>query len=104
MEIASIFQIGQIVGMIILAALFVIMIKADVRVLRVQMDGISENLKILNNSFSKLSDVLTEAAVQNQRISRAEDDIRELRHGRGFVQESVDGEYARGGKIRTTER
>jgi cell division protein FtsL len=99
MEMASLWQLAQILGMIILAALFVIMIKADVRVLRVQMDGITENLKILNNSFSKLSDVLSEAAVQNSRIARAEEDIRELRHGRGFVRNGIEGEWGSGGKV-----
>jgi hypothetical protein len=99
MEVASLWQLAQITGMIILAALFVIMIKADVRVLRVQMDGITDNLKILNNSFSKLSDVLSEAAVQNSRLSRVEDDVRELRHGRGFVQNGINGEWGPGGKV-----
>lgn len=86
------FQLLQCLAIIVLAVLFVVMIKADVKVLKVQMEGITDNLKILNNSFSKLSDVLSATAVQAQRISRVEEDIRELRHGRGFVQ-AIQGEW-----------
>jgi hypothetical protein len=101
MEINTLFQLGQLAGMIVLATLFIVMIKADVRVLKVQMDGIAENLKILNGSFSKLSDVLSQSAVADNRITRCEDDIREMRHGRGFVQGDVNGEYTMRGKIKT---
>ncbi len=78
-------QIAQIVGYLAAGIVFVIMIKSDVRVLKVQMDGMNENLKILNNSFDKLGSILTEVAVQDTRISRIEDDVKELKHGKGFV-------------------
>jgi len=100
-ELATLYQIGQMVGMAVLATLFIVMIKADVKVLKVQMRGIGDNITILNASFTKLSDVLTKAAVLDERQSRLEDDVRELRHGRGFVQQDINGEYARGGKVRT---
>lgn len=93
MEMTPLFQIAQIGGMIVLATLFVVMIKSDVKVLKVQMDSITDNLKVLNNSFTKLSEVLSEAARQDVRITRCEEDIREMRHGRGFVRDDVSGEY-----------
>lgn len=98
MEMTAIYQIAQLAGMIILATIFVVMIKSDVKVLKVQMDGMNDNLKLLNASFTKLSDVLSNSAVQDNRISRAEEDIRELRHGRGFVQPDINGEYGPRGK------
>jgi hypothetical protein len=100
MELNSLFQLGQLAGMVVLATLFVVMIKADVKVLKVQMNGITDNLKILNNSFTKLSDVISQTAVQDNRISRLEEDIREMRHGRGFVQD-VGGEYSARGKVKS---
>lgn len=100
MELTSIFQVGQLIGMIVLATLFVVMIKADVKVLKVQMGGLSDNLSLLNNSFTKLSDVLSQSAVQDSRIARCEQDIRELRHGQGFVQD-VNGEYTLRGKVKS---
>lgn len=92
METSTLLQICQVAGLLVVAVVFVVMIKSDVKVLKVQMDSMTENLKILNNSFSKLSDVLSATAVQAQRISRVEEDIRELRHGRGFVQ-AIQGEW-----------
>jgi DNA polymerase II small subunit/DNA polymerase delta subunit B len=101
MELNSVFQIGQIIGMIVLATIFVVMIKSDVKVLKVQMGAISDNLKILNDSFSKLSDILSRSAVQDTRIARLEEDVREMRRGRGFIQQEVEGEYTTRGKIRS---
>ena len=100
MELNSLFQLGQLVAMFVLATIFVVMIKADVKILKVQMDGIADNLKILNSAFTKLSDVLSQTAVQDNRISRVEEDVRELRRGRGFIQEEVVGEYTSRGKVR----
>lgn len=84
-------QIGQIIGPAIVATVFILMIKSDVKILGVRMDGIIQNLKVLNNSFDKLGDILTKVAVQDQRIAGIEEDLRELKHGRGFV--DVSGEY-----------
>lgn len=84
-------QIAQILGPAIIATVFILMIKADVKILSVRMDGIIDNLKVLNGSFGKLSDILTSVAVQDQRISGIEEDMRELKHGRGFV--DITGEY-----------
>jgi hypothetical protein len=98
MEMTVIYQIGQLIGMVILATIFVVMIKSDVKILKVQMDGMNDNLKLLNSSFTKLSEVLSKSEVQENRISRAEEDIRELRHGRGFVQQDINGEYGSRGK------
>lgn len=94
MEISSLFQLGQLVVSIVLATVFVVMIKADVKVLKVQMSGITDNLKIL-------SDVLSKSAVQDNRLSRCEEDIREMRKGRGFIQDEANGEYTTRGKVKS---
>ncbi len=50
-------------------------------ILRIQSSEITE-LKI---ETKKLGDVLTQIAVQATRIERMEDDMRELRHGKGYT-------------------
>lgn len=45
----------------------------------------------------KLGDVLTSIAVQGTRLDRVEGDIRELRHGRGYVIDEIGG-GSRGGR------
>lgn len=88
--------IVQSFGYIIIGIFFIVMIKADVKILRVEMKGIRDNLNLLNGSFKQLSDILSQVAVQDVRIDRVVDDIRELKHGKGFI---VDGEYTRKGKV-----
>lgn len=97
MDLTTLIQILQVVGYVIVATIFIVMIKADVKVIKVQMDGITSNINILNNSFSKVSEVLTRIAVQDQRMLNVEEDIKELKHGKGFV--GINGEWGKGGKI-----
>lgn len=95
MELAL--QIAQLVGPLVIALGFIFMIKSDVKVLGVRLDSMNDNLKVLNNSFEKLGNILTKVAVQDQRLLGLEEDIRELKHGKGFI--SVDGEYRNAGKV-----
>jgi hypothetical protein len=49
----------------------------------------------MQSEIKKISEVLINQADQNRRIIHLEEDVRELRHGRGFVQgpRGVDREY-----------
>jgi hypothetical protein len=75
----------QVAAYLIIAVIFVSAIRSDVKILRVQMEAIKDNLKILNDSMTKVGDCLTTIAVQNNRLSNLEEDIRELKHGKGFI-------------------
>lgn len=103
-------QVVQVIAYIIAAAIFVIMLKADLRVLannmkaellvvthdvsviKLRQDGQSDNIK-------QLTAVLTTVAVQNTRLAALEDDIKELKHGRGFIQRELTGEWVKDGKV-----
>jgi hypothetical protein len=54
-----------------------------------------EQIAAIQIEIKKIGDVLINQADQNRRIIHLEDDVRELRHGRGFVQgqAGVDHEY-----------
>lgn len=54
-------------------------------------DSISE----IQSEIKKIGEVLINQADQNRRLIHLEDDVRELRHGRGFVQgeRGIDREY-----------
>lgn len=93
-------QVFQVIGPIVIAAGFIIMIKSDVRILGVRLDSMNDNLKILNNSFEKLGNILTQVAVQDTRINAMNEDIRELKHGRGFITSDLAGEYVGRGKLK----
>ena len=57
-------------------------------------------IEVMQNEIRGLKDVaiqigtvLTTVAVQKTEIEHLNDDIRELKHGRGFVQNRANGEY-----------
>jgi hypothetical protein len=67
-----------------------------------QETGVQMTLQQLAMEFTnmqveikKISDVLINQADQNRRIIHLEEDVRDLRHGRGFVQgdRGIDREY-----------
>jgi hypothetical protein len=59
--------------------------KADVRVVKHDLHALNEKFNTLNSAFSGLSDILTTVAVQDNRLNRLEEDMREFRHGEGMV-------------------
>lgn len=54
-----------------------------------------ESIGAIQSEIKKIGEVLINQADQNRRIIHLEDDVRELRHGRGFVQggTGIDREY-----------
>jgi len=50
--------------------------------------------------IKKVGDVLIKMAVTDTRLVNVEQDVRELKHGIGFIKNEVEGEYDRKGKIR----
>lgn len=57
--------------------------------------NIKDDVVGIQNELKKLADVITRMAVTDVRLTNLEQDIRELRHGRGFVQNErgIDREY-----------
>lgn len=53
--------------------------------MKTRVDFLSLELTALKSEISKLSDILTKLAVQDQRILNVETDVKDLRHGHGFV-------------------
>lgn len=60
--------------------------KTDVRLIKEEIKYLKEEQKSLKNLI--VNDALTEF-----RLERIEDTISDLRHGRGFVRASIEGEY-----------
>jgi hypothetical protein len=54
-----------------------------------------ESMADMQHEIKKIGEVLINQADQNRRIIHLEDDVRELRHGRGFIrgETGVDREY-----------
>jgi hypothetical protein len=97
--IGNIIEIASIVvgGILVLFTL-----KADVNTLKTgaktlkdDFDAMQAEIKKLGDILVNLADIRGEIRVHDTRITSIEQDVRELRHGRGFVQgpTGIDREY-----------
>ncbi|MGX0963143.1 hypothetical protein AB7M63_003592 [Bradyrhizobium japonicum] len=97
--IGNIIEIVSIIGG---GVLVLITLRADVGALKTGAKALSDDIDAMQAELKKLSDVLISLAdirgeirVLDSRITGAEQDIRELRHGDGFVQgrRGIDREF-----------
>ena len=85
--IGNIIEIGTILSGGVVA---VILLRQTVYQLRAEVGELKVDVKALNK-------VVVELAVTDRRLLSVEEDIRELRHGRGFVRGAIEGEWPRVG-------
>ncbi len=97
--IGNLIEIGSIVGGGILVLLTlktdVNFLKDGARNLKKDILGMQGDIKKLGDILVNLADLRGEIKVHDTRITAAEQDIRELRHGEGFVRgpRGIDREY-----------
>ncbi len=60
-------------------------LRADIRILRHDMKTVQLRQEALADTMAAVSATMTTVAVQGARLDRAEETIKELRHGQGFV-------------------
>jgi hypothetical protein len=95
MTIEPIVRVGDIVTLIVflLGGLgFVWSMRGDLKML-------ARDITTHGQKIEKLEVIITEQAVQNQRIEDLDRRIEELRHGRGFIQRDTNGLYGTYGKV-----
>lgn len=97
MELSTALQLAQIVAYIVVGIVFVVMIKADIRVILHDQKVMKDRQDSMSDNVKALTAILTQVAVQDSRLNRIENDIGELKHGKGFV---ADSEYNLKGKAR----
>lgn len=61
--------------------------------LRATVYQIRSEVAELKTDVRALNKVVVELAVTDRRLTSVEEDIRELRHGRGFIRGAIDGEW-----------
>lgn len=72
-------------------------VRADVRIVKHDLRSINDRVSNLADAFGTLGDILTKVAVQDTRIDRVEQDIRDLQRGEGMVIPLRKGAYEVGG-------
>jgi hypothetical protein len=93
--VGNMIEIGSILGA---GVLLLVTLKSDVSALKTNTVDLRVDFVEMQTEIKKIGDVLIAQADQNRRILHLEEDVRELRHGRGFVRTAtagggVDGEY-----------
>lgn len=60
--------------------------KADLKIVQTELKSVQEHQKALSEAFTQLGTILTQVAVQDNRLNMVEKNLDELRHGHGFIQ------------------
>lgn len=99
-SVGNLIQIAAIIGG---GLLVLITLKSDVKSLKEGAKNLKEDLRQMQAEIKKLGEILINLAdirgeirVLDTRVTATEQDIRELRHGQGFItghRTGVDGEY-----------
>ena len=58
-----------------------------------KLDMLGLRVENLEHISASTGTILQTVAVQSQRLAALDQDLRELRHGRGFIREGIDREY-----------
>lgn len=86
----NLIEISSIIGggILVLTTL-----KSDVSALKTGANEVRFDLGEMQAEIKKIGEVLITQADQNRRIMHLEEDVRELRHGHGFIREAIEREY-----------
>lgn len=61
--------------------------------LRSTVGNMKSDLADVKKEIKKVTDVLVQMAVTDQRVTNIEQDMRDMKRGKGFIQRDVNGEY-----------
>jgi tRNA1(Val) A37 N6-methylase TrmN6 len=82
-SVSTIIQIIAIVGG---GFSFLIMMRSTV-------NNLATDIVEMKTELKKCGEALVTLAVTSKRLDHVEEDIREMKHGRGFIQPRLNGEY-----------
>lgn len=65
-------------------------------IMRNTVINLKDDMTDMKAELKKLGDVLVTLAVTTKRLDNIEEDIRDIKHGRGFIRgrDGIDGEYS----------
>lgn len=88
-EVISIGDLRSLIEIIVIAigGIYVVI------TLRLTVSKLAGDIADLKGDIKALNKIVVEMAVTTTRLDAVEQDIRELRHGRGFIREAIEGEW-----------
>lgn len=93
MELTTYLQIAQLAAYVTSIIVFIVLMKADIKIIKHDVRVIQSRADSQSESLKTITATLATVAAQDIRINHIEEDVRELRHGKGFV----TGPYTRHG-------
>lgn len=60
-------------------------VQGDIRVIVQELESLDKHQVALESSINQMTQIMSQVAVQSNRIDHLEEDLRELKHGEGFV-------------------
>ena len=81
-SLGNILTIVSVIGSVIT---LVYSMKNDISILKRDIDYLQDSHKALTEAFNQLGKILTQVAVQDQRLNMLEKRVDEIAHGKGFV-------------------
>lgn len=81
-SVGNLLQIGAFV---ILGITMFLTMRGDINILRHDVQSLEKGQLILNEAFAQLGTILTQVAVQDNRLLMIEKSMDDLKHGQGFV-------------------
>lgn len=73
------------IGMLGIVLSYHIRIKSDISNIGLSLQHLQKQQEVLNEAFAQLGRILTQVAVQDNRLAMVEKNLDELRHGQGYV-------------------
>lgn len=81
-SLGNVLTILSVIGSVIT---LVYSMKNDISILKRDIDYLQDSHKALTEAFNQLGKILTQVAVQDQRLNMLEKRVDEIAHGKGFV-------------------
>lgn len=81
-------SVGNILTIVSLVSTVLYMfftMRTDIKVMRHDISSLEKGQTILNEAFVQLGKILTQVAVQDNRLFMLEKNMDEIKHGQGFV-------------------
>lgn len=90
--VGNIIEIATIAGGGMIAVLAV---RGSVNDLGKDLVRMEADFTDMKTEIKKVGDVLIRMAITDTRLTNVEQDVREMKHGQGFIQRAISGEYPR---------
>lgn len=82
-------HVSSVIVFLVAGTLVYAQLRSDLRALKLNMEFLQKRQESMSEAFSQLGSILTQVAVQDNRLQMMEKSVDELRHGQGFISNRI---------------